>query len=915
MVRGWLRRAELAGLRFSERSVLLRYGSALTIACAALLLRIQFTNITQEIPFTILLGGIFVSLWLFGPGPGMATLALSLLGHLLLLTDVARGEPLSSDDAVGLAGFISITILTTVLLSARRRARIEFERVSAEQREQARELELDQQRLQLAQTIGRIGTFEWNLETNKVTWTPELKAIYGLPDDYQPQLGETAQFIYSEDAERVKSAVDRVVTHGGEYNAQFRIARPDGQLRWLRARGRIITGLDGQRRFIGINMDITDSQRTLERLSEQTRLYRTILRAQSDLGEAFFIIEGNRIVYANEACRQISGYSVPELLAFEDFLELVAPHERPLIINRMADRLAGKEVENYYETRILHREGHLVDIEIAVQVITGPSGAQQLLVMGRDISQRKVMVQAGEVLASSLNYEQTLKNLARLAVPEIADWCAIDIVEDGELQRLAVVHSDPEKIALAHELQRRYPPDPSRPGGAWQVIKTGQPELTPQITEEMLAAAQLEPDILKLVKELGLRSSIIVPLRSQSQNIGALSLVMAESGRNFTRSDLALAEDLARRASVAIQNSLLHNRSEYLAAVVENTPEAIFSKDLEGKILSWNKGAQDMYGYGDAEMIGQSVTKLIPAERHAEFDKILETVKAGGGIRLETQRVTKKGRIIDVAITASPVYDPTGKIKAVSIVGRDITVEKEVERQKDEFIAIASHELKTPVTSMKVFAQTLRRTAERRGAVAGELGQIQAIEKQVDRLINLIKNILDVSRIGAKQMTLNYQPVLLPDFLTDAVEVLQAAFEAHNLVLGDIPEVEVEADPDRLAQVLTNLVTNACQHSPAGSEVVIDLAAADDQVVLSVRDSGEGIEPAEQKKLFDRFYQAHKTKTVGAGLGLYITQQIVDLHGGRIYLNSVPGQGSVFYVSLPLRRTARAHRRVKQESK
>ena len=177
------------------------------------------------------------------------------------------------------------------------------------------------------------------------------------------------------------------------------------------------------------------------------------------------------------------------------------------------------------------------------------------------------LADASTELASSLDYETTLTNVARLAVPTFADWCSIDLVVDGRLHRLAVEHVDPSKVQLAHDLAERYPPDPDASAGAWHVMRTGRSQLIPEVTDEMLVAGAIDEEHLQIARDLHLRSVVTVPLVARDRVLGVMTWVSAESERLYTASDLALAEDLAKRAAVAIDNAELH--SETLATAVQ----------------------------------------------------------------------------------------------------------------------------------------------------------------------------------------------------------------------------------------------------------------------------------------------------------------------------------------------------------
>ncbi|HEX9924704.1 MAG TPA: ATP-binding protein, partial [Anaerolineae bacterium] len=246
----------------------------------------------------------------------------------------------------------------------------------------------------------------------------------------------------------------------------------------------------------------------------------------------------------------------------------------------------------------LRKDGSQVPIEIGLNPITTVDG-RFVLASIIDITERKqaeteilesfqreqaarleaeaaqqrlaFLVEASITLASSLDYQATLAAVAQLAVPRVADWSAVDVVElDGSLHRVAVVHTDPSKVELAYELQRRYPPDPDTPRGAYHVLRTGQAEFYPEIDPALLAAAGLDQAQLDLIDELGLRSAIAMPMRVRERVLGVITFVMAESGRHYSEADLALTEELAGRAALAVDNAQLYHQAQQLNVTLED---------------------------------------------------------------------------------------------------------------------------------------------------------------------------------------------------------------------------------------------------------------------------------------------------------------------------------------------------------
>lgn len=199
----------------------------------------------------------------------------------------------------------------------------------------------------------------------------------------------------------------------------------------------------------------------------------------------------------------------------------------------------------------------------------------------------RFLAEASAVLSSSLDYKTTLESVARLAVPTVADWCAVDVLgEEGAIERLAMTHSDPEKVALAYELQERYPTDPEAPRGVHQVLRTGEPEMMSEIPEKLIQEAARDERHGELLRELGLKSYIVVPLVARGKTLGAIVLVMAESGRRYEEADLELAEELARRAAVAVDNARLYEEANKEIARRQQAEEEIhqLNEELEQRI-------------------------------------------------------------------------------------------------------------------------------------------------------------------------------------------------------------------------------------------------------------------------------------------------------------------------------------------
>ena len=248
-------------------------------------------------------------------------------------------------------------------------------------------------------------------------------------------------------------------------------------------------------------------------------------------------------------------------------ISVLAPPDRYNEIPGILEKVRRGSSVNHYETVRLTKEGERIDVSLTVSPIIDSSGnVVGASTIARDITKRKrieeaqrFLAKASTTLSSSLDYPTTLASVANLAVPYLADWCVIDVLEeDGSLDRLAMTHQDPEKIALAHELEERYPPDPDAPRGVAQVLRTGHSELVPEIPEALFEEAAHGAENREILRRLGFKSYMIVPLVTRGRTLGAISLVSAESGRRYGRVELELAEELARRAALAVDNARLY---------------------------------------------------------------------------------------------------------------------------------------------------------------------------------------------------------------------------------------------------------------------------------------------------------------------------------------------------------------------
>jgi PAS domain S-box-containing protein len=511
-------------------------------------------------------------------------------------------------------------------------------------------------------------------------------------------------------------------------------------------------------------------------------------------------------------------------------------------------------------------------------------------------AQRRIafLVEASDVLASSLDYDETLHALARLAVPRLGDWCVIYIVgPGGSIERRAVEHAGGRQDVIRAILEA-HPILPDAPVGIPEVIRTGRSELLADASPLSTAADVDAPEALAAaLEEVAVHSTMCVPLIARRRTLGAILFVSAESRRVFTEDDLRLAEELASRAAVAVDNSRLFYEAEQRAEAAEaldSIADGVFLVDAEGAIRIWNTAAESITGIRAVHVRGR-----FPWEVFEGWHEIAEV--AGAAPR--TMPVTIEGRELWLSISGVPSSEGT------AYAFRDVTADRQLDRMKSDFVATVSHELRTPLAAVYGAAITLaERDFEGREQLRRDL--VTQIADQAARLSAIVDDILFVGRLEAGGLRLEPAAV-------DSVEIARAAVEAARTRAGEGAEIDlcaesglptIETDAGRLRQVLDNLLDNAIKYSPQGGPIELRVDMDERWTRFAVADHGVGIPTGELTRIFEKFYRLdpHQTRGVnGTGLGLYVCRELVERMDGRISVSSALGQGSTFVVELPRR--------------
>lgn len=337
--------------------------------------------------------------------------------------------------------------------------------------------------------------------------------------------------------------------------------------------------------------------------------------------------------------------------------------------------------------------------------------------------------------------------------------------------------------------------------------------------------------------------------------------------------------------------------------LADHAPVLIWMSDVDGNCNYFNQQWLDFTGRKLEEEIGEGWKEGIhPEDLQYCLDNFINSFEARIEFQIEYRLKRFDGSYRWVVDQGSPMYDGVGNF--IGFIGScfDITDRKEIEQRKDEFISIASHELKTPVTSIKAFTQLLMLKAKnKRDKTPYEY--LKRMDGQINNLSGLISDLLNVSKIEQGKLMFKKEDVQFDQLLQSVISDLQETAIRHKIELERNDKTVVFGDRERLCQVLINLIDNAIKYSPEKDEVIVSAVNNSRSLTISVRDFGVGIPKEKQEFVFDRFYRVggEKSETfAGLGLGLFISAEIVRRHGGRIWVESLPGEGSTFYFNLPI---------------
>ena len=754
------------------------------------------------------------------------------------------------------------------------------------------------------------------------TWNSGAQRIKG----YQAEeiIGEHFSIFYTdEDVQREHPEEElRIAAADGQYEEEGIRVRKDGSHFLANV---LITALrdeeGGLRGFAKVTRDITvrkEAEERERRLLREQAAQEWATDTLESINDAFYAVDGEwRFTYVNNKAEELWDRSREELLGrniWEEFPE-AAGSESYRQIRRAMDEGVTTEFETISPVLGTWVAGRAYPSRDGLSVyfhdVTGRKQAEEEI--RRSEEAQRFLAEASKVLSASLNYRETLASVARLAVPTLADWCAVDILEgDGSVERLAVEHPDAGKVPLAYKLEERYPPEPDEPGGVRGVLREGRPVFYPEITDEMLEATARDEEHLELLREIGFNSVILVPMIASRGTLGVVTLVSAESGRRYGEADLRLAEELARRAAIAVDNARLYEEAQreilerqrtqnelrgsrdQLEAVLRGVADGITAQDPSGTLIYANETAARLAGFPSAQdMVEASLDELM-----AKFELLDEEGRPLPAHRLPGRRalagengpeevlrfrIKATGEERWAIVKALPIFGEQDRVQMAVNIFRDITESK---RAEESLRRVREAERKRIARDLHDgVLQDLSYTAAAMGMIM--------LQAEDPKLKEQLQATVDAVRRGARGLREVVYELRLEDEegrpFTEIVDFLvrRSRTMLQNVEISLEVGERVPASPlgeigTQASRVIQEALTNARRHAGA-KRISVSLLMDGDDLLAEVSDDGVGF----------------KTESP-PGVGLGSMRERVAIIGGDLEIESEVGRGTSVRLRVPL---------------
>lgn len=734
-----------------------------------------------------------------------------------------------------------------------------------------KDLNENKNELEFALNAAELGTWDLNPITRKFTCNNRLRRWFGLPGDQEIELNLALDSIVSKDRPKVMEAIQKALDHetGGHYTIQYTIKNAKtGKERIVKAKGKALFDANNVAyRLNGTLQDITDEVLALHAFRESEQNFRKlILQAPIGMiilkGEHFFVEE------VNDAYLTLAGKERKDFV--ERPLWEALPEAKSLGFEHVLKKVMKSGVAHY------GNEQHITSIKNGKKETTYINYVYEPL-KDADGSINRIMVVAIDItdMLESKRKIQDAEERARLA----ADASGLGTF-DLDLRT--------GKLATSARFDEIFGYDNPMPRSAYvNAIHPEDREIRVNAHRRALIVGNIYYEVRVLWKDNSIRWIRV-------------------EGKNYYDADqkplrmLGTAMDITHQRQAKEELLQINQRLEI---ALEAGKLGSYELDIISRKIKLSEQFYKNFGLDPERQVtyDELLVMIDPLQKDSVVEAINAAILNGTLYESEYQIHWKDQSIHWIKESGKAIYNEFGN--PVSFIGAsfNITETKQLQQQKDDFIGIASHELKTPVTSIKAYGQVLERMLLKKGDVV-EAGLMRKMDAQLNRLTSLIGDLLDVTKVNSGKLQYNYAYFDFNEMLLSAIEELQRTSEKHE-IKQELEEIGlVFADRERISQVVTNFITNAIKYSPTANQVIVYAEAKGDNIVVCVEDFGIGIAEDNLNKVFEQFYRVGGTMQhtfPGLGLGLYISSEIIKREGGKIWVSSKEGKGSKFCFSIP----------------
>ena len=788
--------------------------------------------------------------------------------------------------------------------------------------ESVRESEAD---LAEAQSIAHVGSWSWDIVADEVHWSDEMFRIYGLAPTHTIRYEDFLERLHPDDRERVEGIIKRAYETGEPFDYQHDLVRPDGEVRTIHARGRVVSDENGRAvRMSGTGQDVTDRVHRERELRRSGESYRMLAENVNEMIIRF--TPDGMITYASPAALRILGYEPAEVIGREGRLFL---HSDDLerVVEAHLDMLHGTDPPAVL-SRMLHKDGYAVWMETTTRAVRDPDTGEveSIVAVSRDVTENVRAARASRLLHSVAVAANEADS------PRQALQTALALVCEHTGWQYGHVHVPAhEALGQLGSLDIWHVDDPSRHARLRAVmgmtaVREGEGMLGGALkdgTVHWCQDIQADPQFKRsaMAEHLGIRAAFAFPIRSGDETIAVLEFfsehteVRDETAvRLLDNIGVQLGEVLRRKRT----EQALRASEERFRAFAESANDAIVTVDQRGNVVHCNPSTERIFGYTCEEVLGQPIDRLLVEHRSnggvAGFHSFSGEGQHLLGRPIEVTGRRKDGEHIPLEMSLASWETEEGSF--LTGILRDITARKAAEATLAEkmeelahsnaelalFTYIASHDLREPLRTVGSNLQLLERQLDR-GPESDAAKQFAFAMGGVRRMQTLIDDLLVYTRVGTEGKP--FEKVDASEAVREALTALSTAIEESGaeIEIGRLPQVV--ADRFQFVQLFQNLLSNAIKfHRNGPPRVDIEASADVSEWVFTVRDRGIGVDPRYADQVFAIFQRLHSgSEYPGTGIGLAVCRKIVERHGGRIWVEPAPDGGSAFRFTIPARRS------------